>query len=229
MLILTKATLWNPGVLETRSLPRKFLGRVVVAPLGAGLRVWGRLLIEMQLLRYSVTLLPFALGPILVADLALPVMQAPALMVMLVLLVEMRVLRLSAKARERQVEADEAARRLDTLSFRGRDCLRRIAARHDIREGALRLVVEQSELARVPPLTLVSVQSEVPQPHVLSLDAEDRALLQKGLFDGTFTERDLLGVNHRDNRYIREVMQETRAVSAHARLAALLEKGAMVR
>lgn len=226
MLILTKATLWNPGVLETRSLPKKFLGRVVVAPVTTSFRIWGRLLVEMQVLRFAVTLLPFALSPILMADLAVPVMQAPALMVMLVVLVELKVLRLTASERAAQVDPDEAARRLDTLSFRARTCLRRIAARHDLREGSLRLVVEQSELARVPPLTLVSVQSDTPRPKVLSLDREDRDLLSRGLFDSTFSERDLLAVNHRDSRYIREITQEARAVSAHARLAALLEKGA---
>lgn len=226
MLILTNATMWNPGVLETRSLPKKFLGRVLVVPLNADLRTWARLLVEMQPLRFLVTLLPFAISPILVRDLAVPVMQAPALMVILVLLVEIKVLRLSGKARARQVGSDEAARRLDTLTFRGRSCLRRIAARHDLGEGTLRLVVEQSELAHIAPLTLVSVQSDTPDPHVLRLDPEDRDLLTQGLFDASLTERDLLAVNHRDNRYIREITQEVRAVSAHARLASLLERTA---
>ena len=226
MLILTHATLWNPGVLETRSLPRKFLGRVLVAPLTTSFRIWGRLLVEMQLLRYTVTLLPFAVTPLMARDLAVPVMQAPALMVALVVLVELKVLRLTSRARAAQVGPDEAARRLDTLAFRARSCLRRIAARHDLRDGSLRLVVEQSELARIPPLTLVSVQGDQPGPHVLSLDAEDRDILQTGLFDDTLTERDLLAVNHRDSRYIREITQEVRAVSAHARLAALLEGAA---
>jgi hypothetical protein len=229
MLILTNATVLNPGVLETSSLPKKFLCRVFVAPKAASARTWGRLLVEMQVLRFTVTLLPFVLAPLLARDLALPVMQAPVLMVLLVVLVEIKVLRLSVSARAALVGPDEAARRLDTLSFRARSCLRRIAARHDLREGALRLVVEQSELARIPPLTLVSVQSDTPRPHVLSLDPEDRDLLQQGLFDDAFTERDLLAVNHRDNIYIREVAQEARAVSAHARLAALLESGAAAR
>jgi hypothetical protein len=229
MLILTKATLWNPGVLETRSLPKKILGRVFVAPRTASLRVWGRLLVEMQFLRYAVTLLPFALTPILARDLAVPVMQAPALMVVLVVLVELRLLRLSARARAAQVGPDEAARRLDRLAFRARACLRRIAARHDLREGTLRLVIEQSDLARIPPLTLVSVQGELPEPQVLALDADDRDILRQGLFDDDLTERDLLAVNHRDSRYIREITQEARAVSAHARLAALIEMGAPAR
>lgn len=226
MLILTNGTMWNPGALDTRSLPKKFLGRVLVVPVKAGPRTCARLLAEMSVLRFLVTLLPFVISPIPVRDLAVPVMQAPVLMVMLVLLVEMKVLRLTAKARERQVATDEAARRLDTLAFRGRSCLRRIAARHNLEEGTLRLVVEQSELARIPPLTLVSVQSDAPAPHVLRLDRDDRDLLTQGLFDDTLTERDLLAVNHRDNHYVREVSQEARAVSAHARLAAFLDKGA---
>ena len=226
MLILTNATMWNPGVLETRSLPKKFLGRVLVLPLNPGFRTWARLTVELQPLRFLVTLLPFAVAPMMSRDLAVPVMQAPALMLILVFLVEMKLLRLAVKARARQVGTDEAARRLDTLAFRARNCLRRIAARHDLQEGTLRLVVEQSELARVPPLTLVTVQSDTPGPHVLPLDPEDREVLRQGLFDDALTERDLLAVNHRDNRYIREITQEARAVSAHARLAALLERTA---
>jgi hypothetical protein len=226
MLILTQATMWNPGVLETRSLPKKVLGRVPVFPVNAGIRTWARLLMEMQVLRFLITLLPFAVTPMISRDLAVPVMQAPALMVILVLLVEMKLLRLPAHARVRQVGTDDAARRLDMLAFRARRCLRKIAARHDLQEGTLSLVVEQSELARVPPLTLVSVQSDTPEPHVLRLDPEDCDVLRQGLFDGALTERDLLAVNHRDNRYIREITQEARAVSAHARLAALLERTA---
>jgi hypothetical protein len=226
MLILTQATMRNPGVLETRSLPKKVLGRVPVIPVNAGFQTWARLLVEMQLLRYLVTLLPFAVIPLMARDLAVPVMQAPALMLILVLFVEMKALRLSAKARARQVGTDEAARRLDTLAFRARSCLKRIAARHELQEGTLHLVIEQSELARVPPLTLVSVQGDMPGPHVLALDAGDREVLRRGLFDVDLTERDLLAVNHRDDRYIREITQEAHAVSAHARLAARLDRTA---
>jgi hypothetical protein len=58
------------------------------------------------------------------------------------------------------------------------------------------LVAEQSELARVTPLTLVSVQSAVPEPHVLDLDAEDRAILQDTLFDADLTEADAARRQH---------------------------------
>lgn len=224
MLIITDATLLNPGVLETRSLPKKFFGRTVILPRGAGLLVWVRLTVEVQALRYLVTLLPFALAPVVFRNLAMPVMEAPALMLMWVSVVELRVLRLSKAARAAGVSEDEAARRLDILSFRARACLRRIAARHDMADGALRLVIEQSELARIGPLTLISVQTDIPDPHLLPLDATDRSVLHAGLFDEAFTERDLLAVNHREDVYLRDIVQEARAVSAHGRMAAFLEK-----
>jgi hypothetical protein len=144
-------------------------------------------------------------------------------MLVVIALVEMKVLRLSKAGRARAVGEDEAARRLDTLAFRARAALRLIAARQGIAEGELRLVIEQSELARIAPLTLVSVQCAQPAPRLLSLDMADRAALA-GLFDAALSERDLLAVNHREDRYIRDIAQEARAVSAHARLAAALDK-----
>lgn len=223
MLIVTHATIANARVLETRSLPKKFFGRVQLVPKGAGFGLWLRLIVEMQLVRYLSALLPFVAIPLMSRDLALPVTQAPLAMLIVIAFVEMKVLRLSKAARVQAVEADEAARRLDTLAFRARAALRQIAARHGIVEGDLRLIVEQSELARIAPLTLVSVQCAEPTPRVLSLDAVDRAALA-GLFDAELTERDLLAVNHREDRYIRDIAQEACAVSAHARLAAALDK-----
>jgi hypothetical protein len=223
MLIVTQTTVLNPAVLETRSLPKKFFGRVLVLPRGATPGQWLRLVVEIQLLRYLLTLTPFVVIPFASRDLALPVMEAPALMLLLIGLVELRVLRRSKAVRARAITEDEAARRLDLLSFRARACLRRIAALHDVTEGQLRLVVEQSPLARLPPLTLVSVQSDQPEPHLLALDAQDRAVLD-ALFDHDFTERDLLVTNQRDDIYIRDIAQEARAVSAQSRLAAFLDK-----
>ena len=224
MLILTNATMLNPGALEASSLPKKFLGRVMVLPRGAGPGTWLRLIVEVQALRYLVTLMPFGLAPFFFRSLAMPVMEAPALMLMWVSVVELRVLRLSKKARKNAVTADEAARRLDILAFRAKACLRRIAARHEMAEGELRLVIEQSELARIRPLTLVTVQTETPEPHLPPLDATDRAVLRDGLFDAEFTEHDLLLVNHNEDVYLRDIAQEARAVSAQGRMAAFLEK-----
>jgi len=226
MLIVTSDTLANPGILDTRRLPKKFFGRALPWPRSGTPRLWLRLLVEVQFLRYTASLLPFIVPPLVFRDLATQVMQAPALMVILVAVVEMRVLRLSPSARARAVDADAADRRRDALAFRARACLRRIAARHDLRCGDLRLVIEQSELARLPPLTFVSVQADMPEPRVLPLDAGDRAVLAEGLFDADFTERDLLAVNHRDGTYLRDVAFDTAAVSAHARLAARLDRRA---
>jgi hypothetical protein len=223
MLIMTDATIANRGILQTSSLPRKFLSRVQIIPRGGGLGLWLRLLFEMEFLRFLVPLLPFVAVPLFSREWALPVMQAPLIMLAVVAWVELRVLRPTKAGRARMLDADEAARRLDTLAFRGRACLRRIAARQQVSEGQLQLVVEQSELTRLPPLTLVSVQTDLPQPRLLVLDDEDRAALA-GLFDAGLTERDLLVANHRDAVYLRTITQEARAVSAHARLAALLDK-----
>lgn len=226
MLIVTKDTLANPGILETASLPRRFLGRVVVLPRGARLGLWLRLTGEVQLLRYVAPLLPFVGLALVFRELALPFTQAPLLMLIAIIVVEMRVLRLSKAARSRLLSADEAARRMEALTFRARACLRKIAARRNLMQGTLHLVIEQSELARIAPLTLVSVQTDAPQPMVLALDREERHILETGLFDADLTERDLLAVNLFEDRSLRDIAQEARAVSAHARLAARLHQGA---
>lgn len=226
MLIVAPQTISNAGVLETRSLPKKFFGRVQLFPKGAGVGLWARLILEIQFLRYVAALVPFIAIPFMSNDLALPVTQAPLAMVLVIAVVEMRVLRLTDRARQRLVSEDEAARRLDAFTFRARAALRRIAARRGIADGEIMLVAEQSELARVPPLTLVSVQSAVPEPHVLDLDAEDRAILEETLFDADLTERMLHAANMREGQSIREVRIDARGVSAHARLAAALKERA---
>lgn len=222
MLIVTDATIVNRGVLETRSLPKRFFGRAVLVPRRAGPGLWLRLIAEFQFLRYMLALAPFMMVPLLRNDLALTISQAPLIMLIVIGLVELRLLRLTKTARARQATTEQAARRLDTLVFRARACLRDIIARHGITEGEVRLVVEQSELARLPPLTFVSVQVDRPSPRLLALSAQDRAALKAGLFDADLTEGDLLAVNHRDSLYLRDIAQEARAVSAHARLAAAL-------
>lgn len=224
MLIVSDTTIANRAALETRGIPKRFFGRVQLWPrtARAGLRL--RLILEIQILRYLGALLPFLSLAFIWRDLALPISQAPLVMLLIIAGVELKVLRLSAKGRKRVVDADLAARRLDMLAFRARACLRQIAARRGMAEGELHLVVEQSELARITPLTLVSVQTDLPGPHLLSLDAEERRMLELGLFDGELTEADLLAANHREDRYLRDIVQEARAVSAHTRLQAVLER-----
>ena len=222
MLVVCKDTLLNPGVLDTRSLPKKFFGRVQVLPRGGSLRLWLRLIVEMQLVRYFSALAPFVVLPFVSRDLALPSTQAPIAMIIVIGVVEMKVLRLSDKARAALMDVAEAERRIDTLRFRARAILRTIAAKRGLDSGALSLVVEQSELARVAPLTFVSVQGALPKPLVLDLDAAERALVSD-LFDDAFTERDLHHATQRLAEPIHEVKIEAQGVSAHARLAAALQ------
>jgi hypothetical protein len=226
MLVVTRDTILNAGVLDTRSLPKKFFGRVQLVPRRAGPGLWLRLVLEMQLVRYFAALIPFVALALSSARMAAPVTQAPLAMVVVIGFVELKILRLSDRARERLMDDAEAARRLDGFAFRAKAVLRKIAARRAMAEGELALVVEQSELARVPPLTLVSVQTALPAAHLLDLDPEERRLLQDELFAPDLTERMLRDANMRDGQMIREVRIEARGVSAHARLAAWIDKRA---
>lgn len=223
MLILTKDTLHNADILKTKTLPRKFMRRVTVLPRGAGPGVWTRIAFENQFLRYLMALTPFVAIMLMWEGAALPVAHAPLPMVAFIFLVEMRLLRLSDAKRRALVTPDEAARRLDLLAFRARAILRGIAARHGLDAGGLHLVVEQSELARIAPLTLVTVQAEAPSPRVLALSQRDREEIRTMLFDADLTERALHEVNMAQGVYLRDVRLEARSVSAHARLAAFLE------
>lgn len=222
MFIVCEETVVNAGVLETRSLPKKFFGRVQVVPRRGGLRLWVRLLVEMQPLRYLTALAPFLVMPLASRNLALPVMQAPLAMLAVVAFVELKVLRLSDRARDRLMSADESARIQEAFAFRAKAALRQIAARRAISAGELILVAEQSELARVVPLTFVSVQSADPSPHLLALDATERGYLG-ALFDAELTERDLQHANLRQGRFIRDIRIEAAGVTAHSRLAAWLD------
>lgn len=229
MLVVARQTILNSGVLETRSLPKKFLGRVQLVPRRGGAGLWARFILEMQFVRYLVALVPFIAVPLMSNDLAVPVTQAPLAMLVVIAVVELKILRLSKSGRERIVSQSEAERRLDAFRFRARAALRRIAARRNLQEGEIMLVLEQSELARVTPLTLVSVQSAVPEPHVLDLDEGDRAVLHDTLFDAELTERMLHQANLREDSMIREVKLEARSVSAHSRLAAWLDRAGETR
>jgi hypothetical protein len=221
LFILTPETIWNPGALEMRQVPRRVFGRVMVFPRrGAGLGLWLRLIFEIEVLRYLVALLPFLLGAILFPRYALAISQAPLPMLIVVYLFEAKVLRLSkVKARALASEA-EVERGLDLLRVRAVAVLSKIAAGRGLAEGRLHLVVEQSEIWRMPPLTLVSVQSEA-GPEVLRLSVDERTLVA-GLFDADFGERDLLRVNLAAGACLRDVAFDVRGVSAHARLAALI-------
>jgi len=223
--ILTPETIWNPHVLEMRQVPRRVFGRVMVFPRrGAGPGLWLRLIFEIEVLRYLGALLPFLLGAVIFPHYALAISQAPLPMLIVIYFVEAKLLRLSRAGAKALASEAEVARGLDLLRVRAVAVLSKIAAGRGMAEGRLHLVVEQSEIWRMPPLTLVSVQAEagpVSGPAVLRLSAEERALVA-GLFDAGFSERDLLRVNLAAGDCLRDVAFDVRGVSAHARLAALI-------
>lgn len=225
LFVLTPETVMNPAALKTGSVPRKHLHRVAILPRReGGLGLTLRLIAENEPLRYILALTPFIAPMLIWQDMALPISQAPLLMIMLVGFIELRVLRIPKHKREKVTSETAAAQTLDTLAFRARQVLAQIAARRPETEGEMMLVVEQSELAGIAPLTLVSVQTAHPRPRVIDLDAEDRAVIRAGLFVEGFTERALHKANIRQNEFLRSIAFDLRGVSGHARLDALLAR-----
>ncbi len=223
MLIVSPTTVLNRSALETVSVPKRMLGRITILPRGgARPAVILRLIFEVQILRYLMALAPFVFAMLIWPHLALPISQAPIPMLIVIAVVETKVFTVRPDARAQLISDDDMARQLDALRFNGLRMLTRIAARHRIVQGNLHLVVEQSEIARVPPLTLVSVQRGGPAPEVLPLDVADLAMLRDGLFDETLTERSLHLVSLRENRNLHETVLDTASVPAHARMAALM-------
>ena len=87
--------------------------------------------------------------------------------------------------------------------------------------GELHLMIEQSGLMRVPPLTFLSVQAGGERPHYLSLNAAERADLCDTLFAAGLTETGLQRAQLAQNRLETSVAFDPAAVSAHDRLAAM--------
>lgn len=221
--ILSPETVWNPKALETGSVPRKVLHRIAFLPKGGGAALAARVIFENEPLRYFIALSPFVVAMFIWRDLALPISQAPVAMIIVIGFFEMKVLRVSAEKRKTLMDEDEAARVLDTLNFRARRVLTKLAALRGQTSGELMLVVEQSELAHITPLTLVSVQTREGKPRILPLAQEERELISAELFDSEFTERMLHRANLREDLFLRSVSFDARGVSGHARLAALLD------
>jgi hypothetical protein len=228
--VLTPTTVLNPKALAERPVPKPVLGKGLGAlPKGQMLRgpFW-RMVFEHSLPRYLVALAPFPAAILIWPDLALPISQAPLLMIGLVLFLETSVLSIgSPDRRRRMADADEAARALDLLRVRGRAVLTRIAAGRGMGQGVLTLVVEQSAMARVRPLTLVRVRQEGEVPEVLELTPKERGLLEAGLFGEGLEEGLLHRVNTAENVFLRTVALDAREISAHARLAAMGARSAV--
>lgn len=228
--LLSPRSIANPAALRAPRPPKPVLGRgFAIRPRGGLLNAaYRRLLFEQSLTRYVVALAPFPIAMAIWPDLALPISQAPVLMFGIVLFIETSVLSVpTAEKRRRLIEPGEAEAGLDRLRARGRDALARIAARRDLREGVLHLVVEQSAMARVAPFTIVSLQYEGPEgAAVLEPDAAEAALMVDGVLGDGLDERLLQRINLAENRFLRAVSLDARSVSAHARLAALAEREA---
>ena len=221
MLILTHDTLRNPGILDVRQLPRRIFGRVTPWPRALTAGHLARMMAEFQGLRFAVPMLPLVAAMLIWPGMAIALAQAPPLMIVAIWFAETRILRVPPGRRAGLIDAAAADRGLDLLRVQGRAALTRIAAGRDMRSGALRLVIEQSDLARLPPLTYVSVQSE-DGPAILDLTAAERALLAEDLFRPPLSEALLQRINQSSGVFLREVSLDARGVSAHARLAAAL-------
>ena len=223
LIIVSHDTILNPSALEMRSLPRKFLGRVTLWPKGGGIGLWLRVVFEIELWRYLLALLPFVAGALIWQDHALAIAQAPLPMFMVLYLVESRFLRVPKAARAGLIDVAEAERGLDLLRARAMSLLTRIAAGRGLGSGVLHLVVEQSDMARVAPLTYVSVQSE-DGPQVFCLTRDERAMIAADLFQPPLTEHQLRLINLSQDQPVRDVALEVSRISAHAHMAALLRK-----
>ncbi|MEM9426208.1 MAG: hypothetical protein AAGA06_05855 [Pseudomonadota bacterium] len=224
LFVLSPDTVWNPGILEFPTAPRKILERGMILPrrdVSGGFIL--RAIFESQVMRLTLTLLPFGIAAILWPAAALPISQAPIVMLLAIGIVELRVLRIPREKRKEMTTEAEAARALDTLQFRGRRILAQLAARKGIETGAIYLVIEQSDMVRVPPMTIVSLQRDQGKSRLVPLSAEERTIIRDGLFDDDFTEEHLFLANQREGVSFRSVSFEARGVSAHARLAAFLD------
>jgi len=225
MILVSPSTIWNASALETRTIPKRVLGRIMILPhTGLSSRTLLRLIFELQVLRYLLPLTPFVIAMFIWPVLALPIAQAPLLMLIAVGFVEMRILSVRRENREALIADGEMASTLDALNFNATRLLTRLAARRGLTRGELFLVIEQSELARIAPLTLVSIQQAEPAPIVLALDADERRMIREGVFNDQVTERQLHLIALRENENLRSIVLDVATISAHARMTALLER-----
>lgn len=225
MLIVTPSGLWNGHVLHMQAAPKRMLRRITLFPRGKiGARLWMRLIFEVQILRYLLPLAPFIAAMFIWPDLALPISQAPIPMMIVIAIFETKLLSIKRENREAVISDEDMARGQDALHFNATAILRKIAARRDLQDEEIMLVVEQSILARVPPLTLVSVQEAVPKARVLDLDDVEHAMLRQELFINDLSEGILQKITLRQNETLRAVAFEASTLSSHARMAARLEQ-----
>ncbi|MEO1238415.1 MAG: hypothetical protein AAFW64_01910 [Pseudomonadota bacterium] len=223
-MFLTSSGVANRSLLRTKSIPRRVLalGLLLVPRASVFSAVFWRALLDHMVARCILALSPFIIALIIWPGLALPIASAPLLMLMAIWLFESRILSIaSPEARRALIGVDEAGRVIDRLRLASEALLSRIGAARGFHDGRLWLVVEQSGLARMPPLTVVSVLYETDGIEMLDLDPELEAEMRRVLFPGPTDEADLLRANLAENTQIRQFSIDPRGISAHARLAAL--------
>lgn len=221
MFILSPDTVRNTDPLRIRWLPRRYLGRTTLWPKRQGWALLARMVFETELLRYGLVLTPFVIAALVWQDYAIIIAQAPVLMLVAIHLFEAKFMRVPRDKRAALVTPDAADAGLDLLGQRARQILSKIAAGRGVTSGRLHLVIEQSELMRAPPFTLVSVQSE-DGPELLALDARERAMIEAVLFAAPLTERQLQKISLARKIELHDLTFDPATVSAHARMAALM-------
>ena len=222
--IVSRQTVGNPSILETRSVPRRLLtvGAPVYPRLSRGWKLFTRVVFEKAVPRYVLALAPFPIALILKPEWALALSQAPLFMFAVVLIVENYVFSISDPAKRKAlVDPSTAAAGLDTLKARSRKALADLAAARGLTTGALQMVIEQSGLVRFPQLTMVSVQSEDAETGFVELSTEECEALATALFDDDLPEDLLQRINLAENQFVRVVPFDPGSLSAHARLSAL--------
>ena len=217
--VLAPSTIFNRWTLKARRLPRLMLAeaqRPLPRRLMLSSAFW-RMAAESPVLRNAAVVAPIPAAVLMAPDLVTASLGLSPALMFLMLFAEGSLV----PVRARDDEAERAERVLDLLRTRGRAVLTRIAASRGIAKGKLTLVVEQSSLARLPPITLVSVHSD---NAVIDLSRDEQRMLREGLFAEGLKESMLLRVNLVQKTPVREVSLEAGTISAHARLAGMARR-----
>ena len=221
--VLTPRTVANAEILKTRTVPRRLLtiGRLAWPRPRFG-KLWWRTFFERSLPRYMIALAPFPIAILMKPEWALAISQAPLPMFAVVLIIETYVLSVgSREARRALIEPAKEAEAFDLMAIRAREALTGLAVRQNIMTGTLYLMVEVSEMLRVPHLTYVSVQTDGPPAGFLDLDEEERTRLAAHLFAPGLDEDTFQRANIAANSAMRVYELDVTTISAHARLAAM--------
>ncbi|MEO1494892.1 MAG: hypothetical protein AAFV19_22335 [Pseudomonadota bacterium] len=223
LLFLTRANVASPSALKLTKVPKRFLSLGVrVFPRKMFSALFWRVVFEIPVARYALALSPVPVALVLKPEWALPISLAPVPMALFVILIESYVLNVpSPAARRALISPVEQDRGLDLLKIRAEQVLTRLGAARHPGTGVLHLVIEQSEILRVAPLTYVSIQPDGPEPDFLSLTEDEQTMIAEALFDAAFDEARLRLINAAQNQFVRTYVLDPNSISAHARLAAL--------